>query len=138
MYKILWFLKRKPGITHEQFKDHYERSHSVLGQKYFGHLMLEYKRNYKTDVWARNVNEDGKAAFGPREWEFDCITEWVMPDEASFDQIMQLLSEPEIGRIFHDDEEHFLDRDATMLFKCDPRDTGPGDGAETLKLKQAG
>mgnify|MGYP000125412860 CR=1 FL=1 len=36
MYKIMWLLKRKPGTTHEHFRQHYESSHAVLGQKYFG------------------------------------------------------------------------------------------------------
>jgi hypothetical protein len=49
-----------------------------------------------------------------------------MPDEAAFEAIMARFSEPEIGRLFYEDEEHFLDRDAIMLIKCDSRDTGTG------------
>ncbi len=56
MYKIFWLLKRKPGISHEQFRHHYETSHAVLGQKYFGHLILSYKRNY--DV-AKQAGQEG-------------------------------------------------------------------------------
>lgn len=137
VYKIIWFLKRKPGITHEQFKDHYERSHSLLGRDYLGHLMVEYRRNYPTAFRGRSPNEKGELVFGPMDWEYDCITEWVMPDEAAFDAIIALLGDPVIGRIFYDDEEHFLDRAATKMVCCDTRDTGPGDGAETLRLQVA-
>jgi hypothetical protein len=36
MFKVMWLLRRKPGISHAQFKEHYERSHVVMAQKYIG------------------------------------------------------------------------------------------------------
>ncbi len=130
MYKIMWLLKRKPGVTFEQFRDHYERSHSVLGQKYFGHLLVSYQRNYDS---AKANGGDG----GAMDSGFDCVTEWVMPDQAALDEIFRLLADPVIGKIFRDDEEHFLDSSGTRLVRCDLRDTGAGDGAETLRLAAA-
>ena len=50
MYKVMWLLKRKAGISHAQFREHYENSHVRLAHKYIGHLMLDYKRNYKTET----------------------------------------------------------------------------------------
>jgi hypothetical protein len=126
MYKVLWFLKRKAGITHEEFRDHYENSHSGLARKHLGHLMLEYRRNYRTEVWGGGVIADDGKGFGPRDWDYDCVAEWVTPDEAAFNAIMALFSDPVIGKIFYEDEEHFLDRDSIMLIKCDCRDTGIG------------
>lgn len=125
MYKVVWFLKRKPGITAAQFREHYESSHSLLAKRHLGHLMSGYRRNYMTECWGGNVTgPDGAAGFGPREWEFDCIAEWEMNDEAAFDEIMRIVSSPEIGPLFHEDEEHFLDRAATLLIKCEACDTG--------------
>jgi hypothetical protein len=125
MYKIVWLLKRKPGITHEQFRDHYENSHSVLAKKHFGHLLTAYRRNYNAESWGGGVTgPDGSAGFGPREWAFDCIAEWEMRAEADFIEIMRLVALPDIAPIFYADEEPFLDRDATMLIKCEMRDTG--------------
>lgn len=126
MYKIMWLLKRKPGTTHEHFREHYERSHSVLGQKYLGHLLVSYKRNYNA------IMANGGTA-GERESDYDCVTEWVMPNREAFDEIFRLLRDPGISPIFLDDEKHFLDAPATRLVRCDTFDTGPGDGAETLK-----
>jgi len=135
-FKVLWMLKRKKGITLEQFRDHYEKSHAILGQKYLGHCMIDYKRSYKAGTWGGGVpTEPGGATFGPKEWEYDCITEWTMPNEEAFNEIMRIFADPVIGKIFHDDEENFLDRGSVLLFKCDERNTGPGDGAETLKLR---
>lgn len=71
-----------------------------------------------------------------QEWEYDCVAEWVMPNEEAFEEIMCIFADPVIGKVFHDDEEHFLDRESVFLVKCDTRDTGTGDGAETLKLRR--
>ena len=129
MYKIMWLLKRKPGTTHAQFRDHYEASHSLLGQQYLGHLIQSYTRNY--DLGTADETP------GPRSSGFDCITEWVLPNAAALDEIMRLLVNPVIGPIFHEDEAKFLDSTQTRLVRCDTRDTGSGDGAEALKLERA-
>lgn len=134
MFKVIWLLRRKPGITMAQFRAHYEASHARLAQNYFGDLMLSYKRNYKTATWGGGVptassGADAKGAgFGPIDWEYDCIVEWVMPDEAAFEQINRIFADPVIGREFNEDEEHFLDRGSVLLFKCDMADSGTGDG----------
>jgi hypothetical protein len=127
MFKVLWLLKRKPGISLEQFRDHYERSHAILGQKYLGHLLIDYKRNYKVATAGGGVPTDPKGGgLAAQEWEYDCVTEWVMPDEQAFEEIMRLFADPVIGKIFHDDEENFLDRESVFLVKVDMRDTGTG------------
>ena len=132
MFKVMWLLRRKPGISHEQFKEHYERSHVVMAQKYIGHLLIEYKRNYKTETWGGGVPTDTGGGFGPIDWAYDCITEWVMKDESALDKINAIFAHPVIGKEFHDDEANFLDRDSVILIKCQVIDTGPGEGAGSL------
>lgn len=134
MYKVMWLLRRKAGISHAEFREHYENSHVKLAHKYIGHLMLDYKRNYKIETWGGGVPTDTGGGFGPVEWAYDCVTEWVMPDEAAFDEINRIFADPVIGKIFHDDEEHFLDRDSILLIKCSVVDTGCGDGQGTLSM----
>jgi hypothetical protein len=129
MVRILWLLKRKPGISFDQFRSHYETSHAALGQRYFGHLLLGYRRNYDLGV-------DGTFP-GPPSPGYDCITEWTLRDAAALDEIFRLLVDPEIAPVFREDEAKFLDSTQTRLVRCDTRDTGPGDGAETLRLKGA-
>ena len=132
MFKVMWLLRRKPGISHGQFKEHYERSHVVMAQKYIGHLLIEYKRNYKTETWGGGVPTDTGGGFGPIDWAYDCVTEWVMKDESALDEINAIFAHPVIGKEFHDDEANFLDRDSVLLIKCQVIDTGPGDGAGSL------
>lgn len=123
MYKVLWFLARKQGISHEQFRAHYENSHAPLAMKHFGHLFREYRRNYRTATFGGSALADGGAGFGPRPWRYDVVAEWVLDDETAFDAIMAGLAEPELARLFYEDEEHFLDRDSIFLVKCEVHET---------------
>lgn len=47
-----------------------------------------------------------------------------MRDEGDFDEIMRIVALPAIAAAFYEDEEHFLDRGASILIKCETRDTG--------------
>jgi hypothetical protein len=127
MFKILWLLKRKPGITPQEFRERYER-HARLGQKHVGHLILSYKRKYKTETWGGGTpTTDGGKAWGPIEWDYDCITEVVYPNEEAYHENQRIHADPVIGKEFFADEEDFLDRKAVILFKFDEVDTGsPG------------
>jgi hypothetical protein len=125
MIKILWLLKRKAGITPEQFRERYER-HSRLGQKLCGHLQSSYKRNYKIEVMGGGTptTHDGSTTFGPIEWEYDCISEVCFPNEEAYNERKRIFADPVTAKQFHDDEEDFLDRKAVIMFRCDEVDTG--------------
>ena len=117
MIKVIFLLKRKDGITHEQFRDHYEKSHSRLGQKYLGHLMLSYIRNYVGE--ARGARNQGTK---PVAFNYDCVTEWIMPNEEALQEVYRIFADPAIGKEFYDDEERFLDRDAVISIRCKDTD----------------
>ena len=131
MIKIIWLLRRKPGITFEEFQNHYERSHAELGKKHFSHLIQQYRRNYND----RRILDTTPAAvaglMAAKPWDYDCITEWELADEAALAEIIRLLGEPDIHKIFHDDEEYFLDRSSVRFLRCDTRDTGLADTGGT-------
>ena len=122
MYKVMWLLKRKPGITHEQFREHYETSHAELGKRYVGHLMLGYHRHYD------GAKKAGASFSTPLSsvTDYDCISEWVMRDEAAFEEAMRIMAVPENLKIFLEDETHFLDSASTRLLRCATGDTGTG------------
>ena len=122
MIRIQWLLRRKPGITFEQFRKHYETSHAILGERYFGHLMLAYRRNYVLPPECA-ASPAMRRVLDAKGWDYDCIAEWDLRDASAFDQVVAMLSDPTIGKIFHDDEEHFLDRGSVRLVLCDQRET---------------
>jgi hypothetical protein len=124
MYKVLHFIKRKDHLTHEQFKAHFERSHAPMALKFCGHLFAEYRRNYIGQVWTGGDSRQEGSGFGLREWDWDLISEWIMPDEASYNEILRLMQLPEYDRLFHEDEDRFIDRRATVSVPCDVADVG--------------
>jgi len=122
--KIIWLLRRKPGITFEEFQSHYERSHAELGKKYFSHLIKRYRRTYNDRRVLESTPPTVAGLMAAKAWDYDCITEWELADETALAEIIGLLNDPEIHEIFHSDEEFFLDRSSVRFLRCDTRDTG--------------
>lgn len=124
MFKVLWLLKRKQGITHEEFREHFEREHAPLAMKHIGHLFVEYRRNYIDQTMGRSgVDEQGESIYGPIEWGWDMISEWILPDAAAFAEIQKIMT-GDVIRQFHALEEKFLDRPAQVMLRCSVADSG--------------
>lgn len=138
MYKVIWLLKPADGVSRERFRDWYENSHAPLAQQHFGHLMLEYRRNYIDEV-VGVVPSDYVVGADPRSGEpairqaaaFDyaVVAEWVLPDEAAFDEIMRMFADPEIGPTFRADSAGVMHRD-TVLIKVSASESTLEMGAE--------
>ena len=73
-------VRRKQGLTPEQFRAGYEGSHSRIAVRLFGHLWLSYRRNYLT---LGHAFEGGGETKGPDDVGFDAISEFVLRDEAA-------------------------------------------------------
>jgi len=103
MVKGIALLKRKPGLTPEEFRKHYEESHAPLALKVVP-TIKRYVRNYITTV-----------AFtaGGEEPLFDCITEQWFDDMEGL-QAMMAIGGTDAGRAIAEDERKFLDRKKTV------------------------
>jgi len=132
MIKVLWLLRRKPGITPEEFRERYER-HARLGQKLAGHLLASYKRNYKLEAWGGGTptTHDGSTQFRPIEWDYDCVAEVSFATQEAYEANKKIFADPKIGRQFYEDEEDFLDRKSVVMLKCAEVDTGPSPRSST-------
>jgi hypothetical protein len=109
--KVVMMLKRKPGMTHEEFRHAYETGHSRLGLKLLGHLWLEYRRHYVNN--ANNfLGEAGIPNYGSGHGECPCdaISEMVFPDMAAVEESNRIASLPENKRMLAEDEERMFDR----------------------------
>jgi hypothetical protein len=124
MYKVLHFVKRKPHLTHEQFKTHFERSHAAMAIKFCGHLYSEYRRNYiETAHFGGDSRQEG-SGYKQQEWGWDLISEWVLPNEEALNEIYAMMQDPQYDDLFHADEDRFIDRTATVTVTLDIRDIG--------------
>ena len=124
MYKVLHFIKRKPHLTHEQFRDHFERSHAAMALKFCGHLFSSYQRNFIDVVYTGGDSREENSGYGPREAEWDLISEWILPDEAALNEIYRIMQTPGIDELFRADEDRIIDRRATMTVPCAVYDVG--------------
>lgn len=124
MAKLVFFLKRKPGITPEQFRDHYENSHVRYAQKYIGHLLTGYVRNYPMMAILNPSGVPAGSQPAPYEIGYDAITEMRVKDMAAIEEIGRIFNDPDIQPILKADEKKFLDDKATVMIVCDERDSG--------------
>lgn len=119
MIKLIFMLKRKAGLSTEQFRQHYESSHVELAHKYIGHLLTNYRRFYPTFTTRNPSNQPAGSVPPPFDLGYDAITEMEVADEAALMEMQRIFNDPEINPILAEDELRFLDREATVMMVCD-------------------
>ena len=77
MFKTIWMMKRKPGLSREAFMADYETVHRKLGETVLKPIARRYVRRYLTQI------HDGAP-----EPLFDVMTEVTFDDRAAYDQAM--------------------------------------------------
>lgn len=105
MERVFILLKRKQGISFEEFRNHYETSHAKLGEKYFGHLFASYRRNYVPT--GRRFSDSAMV-----EPAYDCVTELIFREPGGYEELIRIAMQPEVHAILAEDEARFLDRSA--------------------------
>jgi hypothetical protein len=106
-YKILLFMKRRPGMTFEAFRDYYENHHVPLCLKYTSGVS-RYVRRFLTP----QPNPETGAT---QELQFDVITELWFEDEAVFRGTVQYLATSIMPDEIVEDEKRLFDRALTRM-----------------------
>ena len=106
-YKILMFMKRRPGMSLEAFRDYYENHHAPLCEKYTSGVN-RYIRRYLT---AHPNPETG----ANEELQFDVITELWFDDEDIFRGTVEYLSSTIMSDEVVEDEKQLFDRTRTRM-----------------------
>lgn len=112
-YKILLFLKRRPGMSVEEFRAYYETHHVRFGEGARG--IARYVRRYLQPLPNPETGEAG-------ELPFDVITELWFDDRSIFEATVKRLSTEILPAEVIEDEERLFDRAATRmatLVECD-------------------
>lgn len=124
MKTIIMLIKRKPGLTLQEFKDYYESRHASLALK-LAPQIAECTRNRATTSCRANrigrliladVNKDVDAAF-------DVVTDITFRTEADDQKMVNTLADPKMGKLLADDEEKFVDRSAIVMYFVEERRT---------------
>ena len=113
MIKGIALLKRKPGLSPEEFRRHYEEVHAPLIRRLIPSIR-GYTRNYVTS-----------SPFpGPSGGDFDCITEQWFDDARGFQEMIDAMA-GEAGHAIRSDERTFLDRARTVYLMVEETQTAP-------------
>ena len=100
MLKSITLIKRKSGISREEFVKHYEEVHVPLALKHFS--FKKYVRNHIIPS-------------GVEEPEFDCITEIWFDNMAEYRAGISFW-QSETGHALRQDEHAFMDRSKTIYY----------------------
>lgn len=97
MHKLLIFLKRKPGMSVEDFRAYYEEKHVPLIMPYMTGP-VRYRRSYVDPV--EDLSEP----------EFDVVTELSFTDAKMRDMVLAGMLADQLPAEVIEDEKRFLDR----------------------------
>jgi EthD domain len=106
MVKMVFMLKRKPGMSRADFIQYYESHHRLLGEKYVPNA-VRYVRRYLEPVpgpWSKPADE------------FDVLTELWFANQQEADKAMKHLSEPAIHEEIAQDEARLFDRSRSQVY----------------------
>lgn len=115
MPKLMMFMKRKEGISFEDFRRHYEEIHIPLVAGWVGHLMTDFKRYYPRDavnLYAGRPDE-GAAPTVDGGVDYDAVSIYSIRDEEALRELLRIASDTEFTRQVTLDEANFADRGAS-------------------------
>lgn len=109
MIKLLTLLKRRPGMSMEEFIEHYETRHRLIGEKVLKPHACRYVRRY-----LRPVPHVVTGAL--EEGEHDVVMEIWFEDQARMDAFAAAAAAPGMWREIVEDEERLFDRPKMRQF----------------------
>ncbi|WP_375195682.1 EthD domain-containing protein [Sphingobium sp.] len=115
MFTRVTLLKRRPGLTVEAFRDHYERHHRRIGERVLAGHALRYVRRYVAPIDA-----------GAPMPDFDVVMEIGFADRAAHDRCLAALAEPAVAQEIAEDEERLFDRTAILSFTVEECESSLG------------
>jgi uncharacterized protein (TIGR02118 family) len=115
MFKVMVMIKRKPGMSMDEFIQYYETKHAPLGASKVPNLK-RYVRHF--------IRPYGNAVYGADATPaYDVLTEIWFDDEADFQRGMAYLTEPETAAIIGADEEKLFDRASIRFMIMEDHET---------------
>jgi hypothetical protein len=102
MFKTVCLLKRRPGMSFDDFKDYYETHHKRFGEQYLP-ADARFLRRYLNPVANPMTGETV-------ELDYDVITETWFPSREDWEATMAIYAEPTLAAEIAEDEEKLFDR----------------------------
>lgn len=102
---VITLLKRREGMSVEDFRAYYESSHRVIGEKVLAGYATRYVRRFLSPM-------DGT----DQPFDHDVVMEIDFPDAATRDACFAALGEPQVAAMIAEDEENLFDRSRVRAF----------------------
>ncbi|WP_340317351.1 EthD domain-containing protein [Rhizorhabdus argentea] len=112
MQRMVVFMKRKRGMSHEDFVAHYENVHIPLNEKWIGPFMSGFIRIYPSDLYDFLRGAESDPAKTTPGCDYDAVSIYTIKDETARDELIKVAQDPEFAREISEDEEKFTDRGA--------------------------
>lgn len=120
--KQIALLRRKPGMSRDDFIAYYENNHAPLAERILTKngkcIFAGYSRTFPVPAGNFSMNHLEHAQ---PEIDFDVISEFWFWNQEDYDDFLQLCAQPEIGEALAKDEENFFDRSKITIFMVDER-----------------
>ena len=106
MIKLVMMMKRRAGMTFDEFVQYYETKHRLIGVKY-NKGARRYTRRY--------LRKLENPAFGELpDPEYDVLTEIWYDDQAALDAGLAQITAPEAGKVIAEDSARLFDGNAKV------------------------
>jgi hypothetical protein len=135
MFKLIFTIKKKTGLSRAEFIEYYETKHAPLVRRLFPPA-AEYRRNYiMTEGPAVDVVFKGLATdpvYGGDKLQDALVSDFDVITEVLFDDLEQLkanvgaMEDPEIFRQIRNDEPNLFEPGGTKFYIVEERGDLPG------------
>ena len=113
--KLVFLLRRKPGMSAEEFRTYYENNHRVLGERAMPKA-LRYVRRYV-------VPEHNPITGEAIELPFDAVMEIWWKSRADWDAVKEEMAATDLGREIYLDEEQLFATHDNPVFTVEEADS---------------
>lgn len=136
--KMICTMRRRPGMTREEFINRYETGHAELAMKVLvddqGRCVFgQYRRTFPLPDGVTQIGD----ADTPYAYDFDVMTEIWFWTEEDYQKFHQLSTVPEVAKALQEDEAEQFDMQYTVMFLADERISRPEECAAALAALEA-
>lgn len=121
MIKAVCLMRRRAGMSADEFKAYYENHHSKIGEAVFPGRAHKYVRRYlKPFSSEADFGHSNKAAAAP---QFDVIMEVWYNDEAKMAESFEILANDRVRAFVQSDEAKLFDPNGVFVYFVDECDS---------------
>jgi hypothetical protein len=119
MIKLVFLIRRKPGMSPHAFREHYETIHADLALTYIRPYLIDYRRSYpQAGSNFLDAVSSGLDIAARAETPYDAITEMWLVDRGAMDAMFKTLADPDVRTVLGEDEARFIDLPSVKMLEC--------------------